>query len=76
MRGLGKRIDILEQRSDGLVIPASVRRWLGETLTDDEQRVADEEQQADTGDTGPSSWSGFPAHLREWLSERSSNHEA
>jgi hypothetical protein len=65
---LTQRIGRLEDAAGGTV-PLYLRRWLGETLTADEQVQADAEWQRAQRDT-PSDLSRFTPAMRAWLSER------
>lgn len=65
---LTQRIGRLEDAAGG-TIPLYLRRWLGETLTVDEQLQADAEWQRAQADTA-SDLSRLPPAMRAWLNER------
>jgi len=70
---LGRRIGILEQAQPA-TLPFSLRRWLGETLTDDQHRLANAELEAANGFVGPPDHVRMDAEMLDWLSTRGGHH--
>ncbi|WP_294244712.1 hypothetical protein [uncultured Sphingomonas sp.] len=67
-RGFADRLSRLEQSAAG-PLPAHIRRWLGESLTEAENAQADVEwQRIQSG--SPIDLSRQSAEARHWLSER------
>lgn len=67
-RGFADRLSRLEQSAVG-PLPAHIRRWLGESLTDAENAQADVEWQCIQSEP-PIDLSRQSAEARHWLSER------
>jgi hypothetical protein len=70
---LGRRIGILEQAQTA-TLPFSLRRWLGEKLTDDQHQLADVEVEAANGFVGPPDHGRMDAEMLDWLSSRGGHH--
>jgi hypothetical protein len=70
---LGRRVGILEQAQPA-TLPFSLRRWLGEKLTDDQHRLANAEVEATNRFIGPSEQSRLDSGMLDWLSTRGENH--
>ena len=70
---LGRRIGILEQARPA-TLPFSLRRWLGEKLTDDQHRLADVETEASRCFVGPPDHRRLDADMLDWLSMRAEHH--
>ncbi|WP_277983685.1 hypothetical protein [Sphingomonas faeni] len=70
---LGRRIGALEQAQPS-TLPFSLRRWLGEKLTDDQHQLADVEMEAADGLVGPPDHRRMDADMIDWLSMRGDHH--
>jgi len=70
---LGRRIDALEQAQPA-TLPSSLRRWLGERLTDEQHRLADVEVEAANGFVGPPDHRRMDADMVDWFSMRGNRH--
>lgn len=70
---LGRRVDALEQAQPS-ALPFSLRRWLGERLTDEQYRLADIEVETRDCFVGPPDLRRLDADMLAWLSPRGENH--
>jgi hypothetical protein len=70
---LGRRIGALEQAQPA-TLPFSLRRWLGERLTDEQHRLADVEVEAANGFVGPRDHHHMDADMLDWLLMRGEHH--
>lgn len=70
---LGRRVGALEQAQPA-TLPFSLRRWLGERLTGDQHRLADNEVKTAQGFVGPPDHRRMDADMIDWLSLRGDHH--
>ena len=70
---LGRRIGVLEQAQPS-TMSLSLRRWLGEPLTGQQDRIADVEWEAIGRFVGPPDLTGLNTDMQAWLAERGGYH--
>jgi hypothetical protein len=72
-RSLDRRLGALEQAQPAM-LPFSLRRWLGERLTDGENGLAEIEANAVACFVGPSDHRRLDSDMLDWLSTRGEHH--
>jgi len=73
IRSLDRRLGSIE-RAQPATLPLSLRRWLGEPLTNEQHQVAETEVKAASGFVGPPDYRRMDTDMLDWLSMRGDHH--